>query len=108
MAAKERMAPMRTCCGCGRRDAQGGMVRIIRTAAGKLALDSTRRCGGRGGYLHRAPACWDAFVRGKAFLPSLRVRVGVTDRRALVAELNGMGGKTAEQGIVGEGRDASA
>jgi predicted RNA-binding protein YlxR (DUF448 family) len=84
------------------------MVRIVRTTAGGLALDPARRCGGRGGYLHRARACWDAFVRGKAFLPSLRARVGVMDRRALIAELVGMGGKTAEQGTVGEGRDASA
>ena len=79
--------PIRTCMGCGTAAPQGGLLRVVRTADGGLALDATRRAGGRGGYLHRSRECWDRFAKRKGPLRSLRAAVDRPARAALVAVL---------------------
>ncbi|MEO7587589.1 MAG: YlxR family protein [Arachnia sp.] len=51
------MSPVRTCLGCRVRSDQSVLLRMVRI--GDDVVDATRpRLEGRGGYLHRDPACW--------------------------------------------------
>lgn len=84
--------PFRTCIGCGERAAQGELLRIVCGADGGLSVDPERRAGGRGGYLHRTPACWDEFRRRKGMVRSLGRTVSKSAREALLAELRLVGG----------------
>lgn len=87
--------PMRTCMGCGGIDRQPALLRVVRADAGALDIDSARRAGGRGGYLHPRPECWSGFARRKGMLRSLRASIDRAARAALVARL--------ERGVGGEG-----
>lgn len=78
--------PIRTCVGCGARAPQATLVRVVGTVDG-LRLDPARRASGRGGYLHREPACWDAFVRRRGRVRSLDLNPGRPERERLVAAL---------------------
>jgi predicted RNA-binding protein YlxR (DUF448 family) len=40
------------------------MVRLVRTAEGRIAVDPTGRANGRGAYLHRSRPCWEKALRG--------------------------------------------
>ena len=85
------MTPVRSCIGCGRRDAQGRLVRIV-VVDGRLALDPDRRAPGRGGYLHRDPACGEAFVRRRGPIRSLRHGASREERVDLTFALGANGG----------------
>jgi predicted RNA-binding protein YlxR (DUF448 family) len=79
--------PARTCIGCGERAAQAELLRIVSAADGALTVDLSRRAGGRGGYLHRAPGCWEQFRRRKGMVRSLARTVPKPARERLVAQL---------------------
>ena len=72
-----RHVPIRTCLGCGLATRQrGAAAGRARRATVRLALDAERRAGGRGGYLHRVPECWDALrASGRVRVRSLRATV---------------------------------
>ena len=78
--------PIRTCVGCGQRAPQATLVRMVAMGDG-LRLDPRRRAPGRGGYLHRAPACWDGFRRRRGRVRSLDLTPGHAVRERLVAAL---------------------
>jgi len=79
--------PIRSCMGCGGRDAQSGLIRILCDASGKLAVVSGRQHEGRTGYLHASEECYKRFAARKGPLRSLRHSVDRNTRLALVAEL---------------------
>jgi hypothetical protein len=83
--------PLRTCLGCGQVDRQPTLLRLVRDASGSLDVDRSRRAGGRGGYLHPAPQCWEQFARRKGTVRSFRAAVERAARQALVARLIGGG-----------------
>ncbi|MBI3246949.1 MAG: YlxR family protein [Deltaproteobacteria bacterium] len=67
------VAPIRTCVGCGKRDSQSQLLRFSLSEDGALVAGSSR---GRGGYLHRRPACMHAFTKARSgFVRSLRAVV---------------------------------
>ena len=80
------MIPVRTCVGCGVRAPQAGLVRVV-TAPSGLVVDRRRRLGGRGAWLHPAPPCWDAFVKRRGPVRSLRATPPRAERERLVAAL---------------------
>jgi predicted RNA-binding protein YlxR (DUF448 family) len=82
-----RLAPVRTCVGCGERDEQNALMRFVLASGGRLQLDQGRRLHGRGAYLHRAEDCLARFSKRKGRLRSLRVAVDPAARAGLVAEL---------------------
>ena len=47
--------PVRTCVGCGAKAAQRELVRLVASGE-RVAVDRAKR-GGRGAWLHAAPAC---------------------------------------------------
>jgi uncharacterized protein len=80
-------APVRTCVGCGGREARAALVRFVAGEDG-LVLDPRHRAPGRGAWLHRRPDCWTAFVRRRGPVRSLRRGVTPADRERLVAMLS--------------------
>lgn len=84
--AADRVA-IRTCCGCGQRDVQRVLIRVMCSASGGLTPDLWRRGGGRGAYLHRRATCWDRFVRGKIYVRSLRCSIPRAERVVLIERL---------------------
>lgn len=76
--------PRRTCLGCGARDEQRILLRIVQRD-GELRVD--RLAKGRGGYLHKAEECWSSFLRKKSTHRALRVEVGREAREKLIRTL---------------------
>ena len=83
------MTPIRTCVGCGVRAPKDALLRMVAAPDG-LSLDAARRAPGRGAYLHRAPTCWEAFVRRRGPVRSLRRAPSRLERERLVATLAAM------------------
>lgn len=66
--------PVRTCVGCGVRDAQASLVRLTRDGAGALVVAATPRIG-RGAWIHANGACAAGLERSKGLGKSLRATV---------------------------------
>ena len=77
-----KVAPIRTCVGCGVRAPQADLIRLV-AAGERLVLDARRRLPGRGAWLHREPACWGTFVQRRGPVRSLRSTPGREAREAL-------------------------
>ena len=78
--------PQRTCLGCGVRDDQKSLIRIIIDADGELITDS--RGYGRGGYLHHRNDCWQAFLQRKTPQRAFRVDISKDAKQKLIQVLN--------------------
>lgn len=78
--------PQRTCLGCGVRDDQKSLIRIIIDADGELITDS--RGYGRGGYLHHRHDCWQAFLRRKNTQRAFRVNISKEAKQKLIQILS--------------------
>ena len=59
----EKMS-IRTCVGCGRAEAPEGMVRLVVSPDGEVAVDLAGGHFGRGAHLHASPRCLVAAQRG--------------------------------------------
>lgn len=86
---------IRTCVGCGARDARSALVRFVCGTEGRLTLDQRRRLPGRGAWLHPSPACWDAFVARRGAVRSLRATPSRAAREGLRAAVTELYGKEA-------------
>lgn len=83
---RPKHVPQRTCVACKRSDAKRGLIRVVRDAAGRVAVDPSGRRNGRGAYLCHDPACWEAALKRKALERALRVEaIDPDDRAALLA-----------------------
>jgi len=82
-----KVLQQRTCIGCGRRASQTHLLRIVADARQGLVADPVHRARGRGGYLHRDPACWEAFAKRKGPVRSLHRTASRDERQDLVARL---------------------
>jgi predicted RNA-binding protein YlxR (DUF448 family) len=78
--------PIRTCAGCAGRAPKATLLRFVGRGDG-LSPDPAQRAAGRGAYLHRDPQCFDAFVRRRGPVRSLRRSVGRPERERFVAAL---------------------
>lgn len=77
--------PQRTCVGCRTVNPKRQLVRLVRTADGRVVVDPTSKAAGRGAYLHNRRACWMAALGGTALDHALRMTVTEADRAALRA-----------------------
>lgn len=76
--------PTRTCIGCRQTEGKRTFVRIVRTPQG-VVVDPTGKLAGRGAYVHRSPACWEAALRGNRIEQALRTKLTPEERAALTA-----------------------
>lgn len=51
------------------------LVRVIRSTTGEIEIDTTGKRPGRGAYLCRNRACWDAALKERRLDRALRVRL---------------------------------
>jgi predicted RNA-binding protein YlxR (DUF448 family) len=86
MDLKKPRQPIRTCLGCGFRDEQHKLIRLTVDGRGELRLRQSD--GGRGGYLHAAPECWQAFLKRKSHYRAFRAEIAKSAKEKLVHELN--------------------
>jgi predicted RNA-binding protein YlxR (DUF448 family) len=79
--------PQRTCLGCGKKDDQTALLRMV-MQNGELELSRLAR--GRGGYLHKAGTCWDLFLRRKSVARAFRAEAGRPAKERLIVSLRGL------------------
>ena len=88
---RPKHVPQRTCVACRRTATKRGLIRVVRDAVGRLTVDPTGRCNGRGAYLCHDPACWETALKRHALERALRVTtLHPADRAALVAYAQGL------------------
>lgn len=78
--------PVRTCVGCGQRDAQQAMLRL-RMSAGTILVEGEAGGTGRSAYLHSRKPCIQGLVKSKGLTRSLRATIGRDLRLALTEAL---------------------
>ena len=84
--AMDEYRPQRTCLGCGVRDDQKSLIRIVIGGDGELITDS--RGYGRGGYLHHRHDCCQAFLRRKNTHRAFRVNISKEAKEKLIQVLS--------------------
>jgi uncharacterized protein len=83
--SKRGHRPQRTCLGCGSREEQKKLIRLIVGEGRELKVD--RLANARGGYLHPSRRCWQAFLRRKSLHRAFRIEIGKDAKEKLIREL---------------------
>ncbi len=73
---KELTHPVRTCVGCGKKQAKGLLRRLVLDEKNQPLLDRTQDAPGRGAYLC-GPGCLSAAVKRKAFQRAFKKNVAL-------------------------------
>jgi hypothetical protein len=76
---RARKTPLRTCIACSRSADKRDLVRVVRDAAGDVAIDASGKANGRGAYVCATQACFETAVRRSRFDSALRVRLREDD-----------------------------
>jgi predicted RNA-binding protein YlxR (DUF448 family) len=71
--------------GCGSREEQKKLIRLIVGERRELKVD--RLANARGGYLHPARRCWQAFLRRKSLHRAFHIEIGKDAKEKLIREL---------------------
>jgi predicted RNA-binding protein YlxR (DUF448 family) len=82
---RPKHVPQRTCVACRTTGAKRGLVRVVRTAEGKVEVDETGKKAGRGAYLCNARTCWDKALKGKVLEYALKTAISMEDKASLQA-----------------------
>jgi hypothetical protein len=78
--------PQRTCVACRRTGNKRGLVRVVRLADNRVAVDPTGKKAGRGAYVCAEQACWQVALGRRALERALRIdALHGDDREALLA-----------------------
>ncbi len=76
--------PQRTCLACRKVGAKRDLVRLVRSAEGKVVVDIKGKMVGRGAYLCRAGECWETGLKGGRLEHSLRTTLTRENREQLI------------------------
>lgn len=98
--------PMRMCIACRRSETKRGLLRLVRDAEGRVALDPTGKRAGRGAYLCHSAACWDQALRRNGLTRALRVEALNPEDRATLEQF-ARGLALAEEPAAPSGADAA-
>jgi uncharacterized protein len=85
-----KRTPQRTCVACRRVGDKRELVRLVRTAAGAVEIDSTGKKEGRGAYICPDPTCWEKALKGKQLELHLKCRLTLEDRERLIKDSVGL------------------
>lgn len=80
--------PQRTCIACREVKSKRELVRVVRTPAGNIELDSTGKKNGRGAYVCPIRDCWEKVLTGKQLDRTLRSSLSLANREALKTSVN--------------------
>ena len=87
---------------CRSQQPKRSLVRIVRTGAGAVVIDSTGKASGRGAYLCPRDECWQLALRKDVLARALKSMVPPDDRLALeahAARLAGQDGVEADRAV---------
>ena len=70
-----KIEPLRKCLGCEEMIGKKGLLRIVKDKEGEISLDLTGKKNGRGAYICRTTACFEAARKRKAFERSLKCKI---------------------------------
>ncbi|MBE7519711.1 MAG: YlxR family protein [Thermoflexaceae bacterium] len=82
---RPRHVPQRTCIGCREEAGKRALIRIVRTADGRLLIDPSGKANGRGAYLHQSRACWEKALKRGTIAHALKFTPAKEDVEALQA-----------------------
>lgn len=97
-ALRPKHVPLRTCVACRTTEAKRGLVRVVRTPQGRVALDPTGKRNGRGAYVHEAAACWEAALKRDRLGHALKVAIPAEDMELLRAHAAGLAAAPEDEG----------
>lgn len=75
--------PTRTCVGCRKVRPKRELVRITHTQGGDIKIDPEGERPGRGAYLCKAQACWEAALKNEQLARALRSTIDEETREEL-------------------------
>ena len=90
--SSSKRAPQRTCLACHKTADKRGLIRLVRQADGRVMVDARGRLAGRGAYLCRDEACWQAGLSGKQLEHALKVNMTEKDLAQLKSAVAGLTG----------------
>jgi predicted RNA-binding protein YlxR (DUF448 family) len=80
-----RRQPQRTCVICRSTTDKRELVRIVRTPAGDVVIDTSGKANGRGAYLCRQPQCWEQAIKRERLAAALKTKIEKEAREQLMA-----------------------
>lgn len=100
---KEKKQPMRSCVVCREKFIKRDLLRIVRTADGKIQLDPTGKLPGRGAYICRNPECLEKFLKRPSLERVFKQQIPKEDIETIRAEVR----KLQAEGAAAENTDQS-
>jgi predicted RNA-binding protein YlxR (DUF448 family) len=85
--ARKKHKPQRTCIACRKIEDKWELIRVVRTAEGKVVIDPTGKANGRGAYLCRDADCLSKGLQKGRVVRALKVTLSTEELTALQAEL---------------------
>lgn len=82
----KRKVPMRQCIGCREMKSKKELLRILRTPEDQFVIDVTGKKNGRGAYLCRSAACFEAAAKSRGLERSFQCGVSGEVYRELLEE----------------------
>ena len=67
--------PLRKCLGCDEMLGKKGLLRVVRTKDGEVAIDLTGKVSGRGAYICRDRECFEKAVKKKSLERALKCEI---------------------------------
>ncbi|MBI3919849.1 MAG: YlxR family protein [Armatimonadetes bacterium] len=86
-AREDRLRPLRTCVGCGRRRGKRELARLVLTEGRGVLLDRKGKSPGRGVYLCFEAQCLETADKRRAVERSLRISLTPDQRQLLKQEV---------------------
>jgi len=80
---RNRHIPERSCVACRQVKPKRELIRLV-CSAGVVEVDPKGKGSGRGAYLCPAPECWEEGLRGNRLEYTLRTKLTLANRQALV------------------------
>ena len=87
---RPKHVPIRTCIACRQEAGKRELVRVVRTPAGSVQVDSTGKLAGRGAYICRSQTCWTQALQGHRLGAALKATLSaesLAELRAYAATL---------------------
>lgn len=81
---RPKHVPQRLCISCRTSTPKRGLIRIVRTAEGRVAVDTTGKLNGRGAYVCAEPHCWQHLLERNTLASALRLQSVTEEDRAIL------------------------
>lgn len=85
-----RKTPLRMCVGCREMKIKKELIRVVRTPAGDIELDSTGKKAGRGAYICPGLQCFKKAVKSKSIHKALEHEIPVEVLADIESRIAGM------------------